>query len=428
MGLLPSRYVDLFSRPSVRAIVAGGFAGRLAFGFLSLVFILVVHQETDSFVAAGVVTAAFSLGVGAAPLCARLIDRFGARVLLVLAWGHALALFAVLALLLEGAPVVPLAFCTWCAGLFLPPVGPVMRSIWRATLEDPDLQTAAISFESVTMEVVWLIGPLLVAVATATGGLLVLLALGPVLTVVGTTTIVVAAGHHLGPGAGRRGRADGGGDKLGALRAPEVRLLVLNALPVGICLGCVEVAIAAFANARLGPAYAGVLLATLSLGGISCGLAYGARAQHRRLRTRFLRLTLLIALLVALLAVTHWIPAAVLLLIAFGGSFAVTLVVANQLIGEIALPGTITEAFTWQTGMLQMGVAAGTTIAGIAVEHRGAGAGFGAGSLAMFVAAASATYLVRRARAAVQAAPVPAPGEGGARVLIDDGSPSSHQG
>jgi predicted MFS family arabinose efflux permease len=426
--LLPQRYRELFSLPSVRTIVAGGFAGRLAFGFYSLVLILLVHQETDSFAAAGVVTAAFSLGVGAAPLCARLIDRFGARVLLAVAAAHALASFAVFVLLLEGAPVAPLVFFTWLAGLFLPPVGPVMRSIWRATIADPGLQTAAISFESVTMEVVWLVGPLLVAVATATGGLLVLLALGPVLTVIGTATIVVVAGHHLGAGEGERSGDGGGAGKLGALRAPEVRLLVLVAIPIGVSLGCVEVSIAAFANTKLGPAYAGVLLATLSLGGITCGLAYGARAQHRRLRTRYLRLLLLIGSLTALLALTDWIPTTVLLLIAFGGAFAVTLVVANQLIGEIALPGTITEAFTWQTGMLQMGVAAGTTIAGIAVEHRGAGAGFGAGSLAMLIAAAGATYLLRRARAAIQAAPAPDPGEGGASVLIDDGSPSSHQG
>ncbi|HEX5608919.1 MAG TPA: MFS transporter [Solirubrobacterales bacterium] len=427
--MLPQRYRDLFARPTVRTVVAGGFAGRLAFGFYSLVLILLVHQKTDSFAAAGIVTAAFSLGVGAAPLCARLIDRFGARVLLAVAAAHALASFAVFALLLEGAPVAPLIFFTWCAGLFLPPVGPVMRSIWRATIADPDLQTAAISFESVTMEVVWLIGPLLVAVATATGGLLALLALGPVLTVIGTVMIVVVAGHHLGAGEGARGADDRGGDKLGALRAPEVRLLVLVAIAIGLCLGGVEVSIAAFANARLGPAYAGVLLATLSLGGITCGLAYGARAQHRRLRTRYMHLLLLIGLLTVLLAATDWIPTTVLVLIAFGGCFAVTLVVANQLISEIALPGTITEAFTWQTGMLQMGVAGGTTIAGIAVEHGGgAGAGFGAAALAAFLAAGGAAYLVRRARAAVQAAPAPAPGAGGAKVCIDDGSPSSHQG
>jgi predicted MFS family arabinose efflux permease len=428
MALLPRRYADLFARPSVGVIVAGGFAGRLGFGFYTLALILLVEQKTGSFAAAGAVTAAFSFGVGAAPLCARLIDRFGARVLLMLAAAHATAIFAVLALLFEGAPLLPLVLCTWCAGLCLPPVGPVMRTIWRATLEDPDLQTAALSFESVTMEVVWLIGPLLVALATAAGGLMVLLLLGPVLTVVGTATIVFVAGHHVGAEAERHSIAGHKRDPLGALRSREVRFLVFDMFPVGICLGCVEVSIAAFANAHLGAAYAGVLLATLSIGGISSGLTYGARAQHRRLRTRFMWLTMLLGLLTALLSVTHWIPMTVPLLIAFGGSFAVTLVVANQLVAEIALPGTVTEAFTWSMGMIQTGVATGSTIAGFAVESSGASASFGVGAVAALAAVPGAIYLVRRARAAVQALPAPAPGEGGARARIEEGSPSSHQG
>lgn len=419
MALLPRRYAELFGLPSARLIVAAGFAGRLGFGVYGLVFILAVHEETGSFAIAGAVTAAFALGTGAAPLCARAIDRFGARVLLPLAVGHALALVGLFLLLLGEAPVLPLVLCTWAAGLLMPPIGPVMRSIWRAMLPDSELLTAAISLESVAMEVVFLVGPLLVALVVAVGGLLGLLTVGPALTLVGTAIIVAESGHHLG---NERQPGDPPAGLLGALRSREVVLLSLSMVPAGICLGSVEVAIAAYAKTRLGPAYAGVLLATLSIGGITTGLWYGARAQQRRLRTRFMGACLTISALTGLLAVAQWVPTTVILLIAFGGGFAMLLVVINQLAGTIALPGTITESFTWTASSLQTGVAVGATVAGIAIEGGGSSAGFATASGAALIAAMGATYLVRRARAAAaQGAPTPAPGDGGASVPIERG-------
>ena len=417
MALVPRRYAELFGLPSARLIVAAGFAGRLGFGVYGLVFILAVHEETDSFAIAGIVTAAFALGCGAAPLCARAIDRFGARVLLPMAVGHGIALVALFLLLLGEAPVLPLVLCTWVAGLLMPPIGPVMRSIWRSMLPDSELLTAAISLESVAMEVVFLIGPLFVALFVAVGGLLGLLIVGPALTLAGTAIIVAESGHHLG---NERQPGDAGGGLLGALRSREVLLLSLSMVPVGVCLGSVEVAIAAYAKGRLGPAYAGVLLATLSIGGITTGLWYGARAQQRRLRTRFMGCCFGVSALTGLLAVAQWIPTTVVLLIAFGGGFAMLLVVINQLAGTIALPGTVTEAFTWTTSSHQTGVAVGTTVAGIAIEAGGSSAGFATASGAAAVAAMGATYLVRRARAA-QEAPIPAPGDAGASVPIERG-------
>jgi hypothetical protein len=426
MALLPRRYAELFGLPTTRLIVAAGFAGRLPFGFYGLVFILAVHQETDSFAIAGAVTAAFALGCGAAPICARAIDRLGARVLLPLTLGHALAIVGIFLLLLGGAPAVPLVLCTWVAGLLMPPLGPIMRSIWRAMLPNPELMTAGISLESVAMEVVFLVGPLLVAVATAVGGLLGLLMLGPLLTVGGTAVVVAEAGHHLGS---ERPAGEPSAGLLGALRSREVLLLSLNMVPVGICLGCVEVAIAAYANARLGPAYAGVLLASLSVGGITSGLTYGARAQQRNLRVRFMCGCLAVGVLTGLLAVADWIPTTVVLLIGFGAGFAVLLVVANQLVGIVALDGSVTEAYTWSTASHQMGVGTGATIAGIVIEAGGSGRGFATASAAALIAALGAAYMVRRARAAgAHGAPTPAPGEDGASVPIAPGSPSSHQG
>lgn len=414
------RYVALFGIRTARFVVPAGFAGRLPLGFYGLVFVLVVQQETGSFGIAGGVTAAFATGCAAAPMCARAIDHVGARILLPLAIGHAVAVIGMLLLLVNGAPAPALLLCAWAAGLLIPPVGPLMRAIWASLIPDAGLLTAALSLEAVTMEVVFLLGALCVAAAAAAGSLLALLVVGPALTLVGTIVILAHAGDHIGaPAGGPRRR---GGGLLGALRSREMLVLTLSGIPIGAAMGCVEVAAAAFAETRHGPAFAGMLLASLSIGGISVGLVYGARAQQRRLRTRFTGLSIGLGALAGLLAASAWIPTTALLLVACGAVIAPLLTVSNQLAAVVALPGTKTEAFTWQASAYMSGMAIGTTVAGAAIDAAGPAAGFGAGALIATLSAAGGAYLVLGARrAGSQRPPAPEPGEAGASVPISGG-------
>ena len=98
----------------------------------AVALILFIHGETGSFGSAGVVTGAFTVGIGATgPLLARLIDRRGSRhVIVPAALVSAAGFLAVVALGKAGAGTVPLAVAAAIAGCGTPPVGGVLRQHW----------------------------------------------------------------------------------------------------------------------------------------------------------------------------------------------------------------------------------------------------------------------------------------------------------
>ena len=81
---------------------------------------------------AGVVAGGLAAGSGVgAPVQGRLVDRFGARrVLVPLAFVHAAALGSVVALTELGAHTAVLLACSVAAGFAIPPTSAVLRSMW----------------------------------------------------------------------------------------------------------------------------------------------------------------------------------------------------------------------------------------------------------------------------------------------------------
>ena len=79
-----ARYARILRTPHVRPLILAALVARLPIGMDSLAIVLFLRQQTGSYAIAGVVAAAFALGAGAGqPLAARLIDRFGQRPVLL---------------------------------------------------------------------------------------------------------------------------------------------------------------------------------------------------------------------------------------------------------------------------------------------------------------------------------------------------------
>ena len=128
-----------------------------------------VHGETGSFGAAGLVTGAFAVAetlVG--PQVARLIDRFGQpRVLLPCLCLHAAAITALVASALNGAPTVPLMAAGLAAGATVPQFGALSAARWSNMLHGKAELTAAFGLETMSNDIAFLVGPpLAVLVAT----------------------------------------------------------------------------------------------------------------------------------------------------------------------------------------------------------------------------------------------------------------------
>jgi predicted MFS family arabinose efflux permease len=385
-------YSRILRTPGVATVVLATLIGRLPIGISGLAILLYVRDVTGSFAAAGACAGALALGSATgAPLQGRLVDRRGTRVLLPLACVHAAGLLLVWVLGAAEAPTPAIAASAFLAGAAIPPLSSVLRSRWPYLLEESrDLIPGAFALDSVMIELIFVVGPLIVTAILAMTG--AEYALGVSAACVLGGTLLLLAGLRGRPGPGRQATAEpvlG----LGALAAPGVRTLVLASLPVGFCFGSVEVVLPAFSDSEGSKEMAGVLLAVWSASSGAAGLVYGARGRQAALADLHVRFALLLPVGIATLALASSPLTMAFLTVLAGIPIAPLIASRNQLVGEVSLPGTATEAFTWPLTALVAGVSLGAAAAGAVVESYSWTAGV---LMAVAVAAVGAAVLLAR--------------------------------
>jgi MFS family permease len=361
------RYLTILRTPHVGALLGSAWVGRLPVGIEGLAFVLYMRTERGSFALAGLVAGAAAAGSGVGlPVAGRLIDRLGRRrVLVPAALLHAAALLALVGLTRAGAPGGVLVVVAAVAGGSVPPLSAVLRSLWPTLLHDrPDLLRTAYALDSVAIELLFTTGPLLTAAAIALFAPAAALFLSAGLVIVGTLVFVTR------PLARDFERSeDGERHPLGALQSRGLQTLVLTTLPIGFCLGSIEVTLPAFSDAQGVRELAGVLLAVWSLGSVTGGLIYGAHRTEGSSMGDYLRLSAVLPFAYVPLALAPSSFAAMLVLvIPAGAAIAPLLASTNQLVGDVAPAGARTEAYAWPVTALVAGLAAGNAAAGAIVE------------------------------------------------------------
>ena len=394
------RYGEVLRGRGTAVPLVASIVGRLSLGMTSLALLLLVREETGSYAAAGLVSAAYALSYGVlGPARARSADRTGpSRSLVLTALLHPPCLVVLVLLAQAGAPAAVLLLPAVAAGATVPPLGPVMRALWGSLLGGGQLATAY-SLEAVVVELCFVLGPLITALLTATAGpgaavvCAAVLALAGSVWLAGTPSVRAVVPHAVEPG----------GPRTGPLSAASVRALLLTVVAVGAGFGAVEVAVPAFAESTGSrPAAAGVLLAVWSVGSMLGGLVYGAAslsAPHRRQ----------LPVLVAALALGTVLPLVVagpaaggpvamgVALFAYGLTIAPFSACNSVLLGEAAPRGTVTEAFAWSSSAIFGGAALGSASAGLLVESSGVAAALvvtaAAGGLALVASVAGLARL-----------------------------------
>ncbi|MFS4504840.1 MFS transporter [Clavibacter sp. Sh2141] len=432
-------YLAVLALPGALRAFLPAMAGRLSFAMVTLALLLLVQSATGSFAAAGLATGAFGLAnVLASPARARLVDRHGQRpVLVALALGHAAGLVALVAVVRSDAPVPVVVAVAAAAGLLLPPLGAAMRVLWAALVPDARMRTRAYSLDAVSEEVVFTVGPLLVAALVAVADPELAVLASAAATVVGTLGMTSSplsraqrarpveeadAGADPGAAAPRRSRVRAADP----LRQPLVVPLLLALVGVGAVLGSVEVAVAALADRTGGAALAGPLLAAFAAGSAVGGLAYGTRAWASATR---IRLLVLAAAMVAATGVLAVVVAAVpaeadavalvavaVALVPVGLFLAPAMVTGYLLADEQTVPEVRTEASAWVNTAVNTGVALAAAAVGAVVDAAGPVAGIAGGAVAAVVllGVAAPRLLRRRTAAAPAAEAVPERTPGGA--------------
>jgi MFS family permease len=385
------RYRRVLGAPHVRSLVLSSVLARTPIGMISLALVLYVDRLTGSFASAGAVTAAFAVAAGlASPIQGRAIDRLGQTVVLVpIVVVHAAAIVAVVVLGQAGASPAALAVVAAIAGAGTPPVSAALRPLWPGLLGDESLLPAAYALDSVLIEAVFSLGPLLTAALVALFSPEVALLCGSAIVLAGTLWFAA-----LPPSRAWRGEAGSAG-WAGPLHAPGMRTLLLAGMGAGGCFGAFEVALPAFGAAHGSSSLGGPLITAWALGSAVGGALYGALAERLGpLATVFLRLALLLPVVSAVTLLAGSTAAMIVLVPVSGVVIAPLQATQNQLVGVVAPAGTITEAYTWVLMGVVVGVSAGNALAGALVDASGWRAAIAAGC-ALAVAGAAVAWARR---------------------------------
>lgn len=394
-----AKYRSVLSLPGAGGLFASALVARLPQGMAALAVLLLVRGATHSYAAAGAAVGASAFATAAcAPLLGRMVDARGRRhVLLPLAGGQAVlyGLLVVAAQSHAGAAVL-IVLAAAC-GALLPPVAPVVRVLLGEMFDDPNTRDTAYALEAVVQEVLWITGPLVVALVVAFGSPAVAVSLLGAVSLGGTTLFLRSRWLHSEP-------ARGGGDgsaRTSALASPELRAMLAPIALTGAGLGAIEVGLPSLAlHAGSRPA-SGLLLALWSVGSMAGGLWYGARAWRSPLALRYRMLLGLAVLCTAPLIVARSIAAGVVGSLLAGLTIAPMFSCQYALVGRAVSIGSETEAFTWVSAALIGGLAAGSAIAGAVIGPGGVSA--------PFLVSCAATMLAALLAAGVRAPSAPQP-------------------
>lgn len=366
-------------RPLIASLLA-----RLPIAMIGLSALLYVQRETGSFATAGLVSAGSLVGVSIGSIVqGRLIDRLGpTRPLLVVVGLFAVAM-AGLTLAIEAHAATPvLVLLGGGIGITEPMVGSASRALWGRLVAADSAKNAAFSYEAISMEVFFILGPglagLLVAAPWPGTGMIT----GGLCMITGATLFALSPAVRAWGPAPARPRP-----LLGALAGPGMRTLALAALGFGVVIGFVEVAVPAAATEAGQPALGGVLLSAWSVSSVAFGIAYSLRPWPRRMSLRLPALLAAFGLLVALMAwpSTLW-GVAVAMLVA-GAMITPQSATHSAAIELVAPEGTAAEAFGWVLTAVTLGLAFGQSTSGYLVEHHGPWASFlAAGAAALVIA------------------------------------------
>jgi MFS family permease len=402
-------YRAALTAPGAAVPVLASAVGRLPIAMLPLATLLYVQQVSGSFAAAGLVSAGTMIGVAVGSVTqGRVMDRLGpSRPLLLVVALFAVAVTALVAAIETAQPLPVLVVMATVSGLVRPALEGASRSLWTTLVPPGPTRSAALSYEAISLEVFFILGPAIAAflVAAPWPGLGVVVAAAAMASGAGAFALSRPARHTPPAPAGRRVTL------LGAIARPGMRTVALAALGFGLVVGAVEVGVPAVAAASGSPALGGVLLSAWSVTSVLAGVLYGMRPWPRPLHLRMPALLGGFAVLVAAMALTGPTGSLLVLLVTMlaAGALITPQVTAHSLAVDITAPdGTATEAFGWVITAATFGIATGQSSAGIVVEAFGPPAAFLAGGLAGVALAGvlwlrRATLMVRPAEQATVA-------------------------
>ncbi|MEV4417563.1 MFS transporter [Catellatospora sp. NPDC049609] len=370
------RYRALIASPGVARVALPSLIGRLPYGMATLVFILAVQHGTGSYAVAGIATGAHSaITAFTAPWLGRLCDRGHAvTVLRITGVVYAVLLTGMVAALWAGWPVGMIIGLAALAGAANPPVGAVTRVVLPG-LAPQHVQTAY-AFDAITVELTYVVGPMLIALVTAVSNPYAAVVLTALLAMAGSLGLAAA------PGLTARYREVRTAALAAAAVSEEARarltgalmklslvvVLVVGALEAA-AYGVMEVAIPKYAADLNAPQFAGAVVAAWSAGSIVGGIWFAGMNPKLTQPKLFALLLCLNTVGFGAMLLAFDLPSLAVILFLGGLVISPTTAVECELVTRIAPAGRTTEAFTWVGTGIYVGFAAGSSISGLLINE-----------------------------------------------------------
>jgi MFS family permease len=409
-------YADIFRIPGAWRFSAAGLIGRMPMSMFGLGTVLLISASTGKYGVAGAVSAAGSLGYAfSSPLAARLADSRGQRpVLLVLLAVFAAATAALIAAVLLKAPTWVFFAPGAIAGGTMPSLGSMVRVRWSVLLAGSPRLHTAFSFESVADELCFIVGPAAVTllateVFPAAGvGVAALLCLAGTLWFAAerrTEPPVPARGGRVRPGGASPPDALGPVPPWRGAAAPGLFVLVPVYLLLGAMFVSVDLSTVSFAQHFGHKPLAGFILGTYALGSATGGLWYGTRQWHAPAVNRFaVTLTLTVTGVATFWAQPNLVTLTCVIYVC-GLTIAPTLIAGFSLLEAQARPGRQTEAMSWLSSGIGVGLAAGSSVVGFIIDAHGPRAGYAFAASCGAASAVTCLLGLRRLRVEPAGAP-----------------------
>ncbi|GAA4437415.1 MFS transporter [Phytohabitans houttuyneae] len=367
------QYSAVWRIPGAPVLLVVGIIARLGIGMTPLALLLLVQQATDRYTPAAIAGGIYAVaGAALSPVAGRIADRIGpSPVLLLTGITHPVALGALLfASRMDALPMIFAASAV--AGATYPPLSAAIRGAWNDLTEPGSgrhhVRGAALAAETTLFELVFVIGPLLVAGFVLFASPAAAIVGAAVLTLFGTT--VVARGRAMR--GWRPHPAEDHTRGLGPLRISGFPALLVCVAGLGTAFGAAGVIVPAYASQHSeGDSLGGVLLAVWALGSAAGGFWFGARPAVRNQARQF---SLLLGALAATFALYALMPHPIALgvaLAAGGATIAPALTLENNMVGRIAPVTMLNEAYTWVITVAIGSSALGGSVSGLIVDQPG---------------------------------------------------------
>ncbi|KQV21229.1 MULTISPECIES: MFS transporter [unclassified Kitasatospora] len=374
-----SSYRQIFAASGSLAFSLSGFIARMPISMTGIGIVTMLSQLRGSYGLAAWVSGTMA-GAAAVlgPAVSWLVDRHGQRRVTLPA--TAITVLAAVGLLLcarSGAPTWTLFVCAFGMGV-MPSTGSMVRARWAYLYNSspPKLHTAY-SFEAVVDEVCFIIGPILsITLATSVFPEAGIMLAGVFLTV---GVLLFTAQRRTEPPVHPAEHHTGGP----AILSGGLQVLVVTFVATGAVFGSVEVVTLAFAEEQGHKSWTGLVLAVYALGSCLAGVIFGTLKLKGSMATRFpVGAAVMAASMVPLLLVgelVHGVGGLLAIsaaLFVAGFSISPTLITAMALVERLIPAAKLTEGMTWTTTGLALGVALGSSAAGLVVDAQGAPAGY----------------------------------------------------